>query len=192
MRARLVSAVLGVACRLTGCAATLLLVRFALGRGVESPAALAVLQITLAGVIAVLIGNILEEVAFALSKQLMNWLGQPFARMTRTLRGRVISETYFPDGTWVRRETWKAGVVWEWTERDGSCARIETPAMRVMRTIPLPIQWIAERSITDRPCVPMPKSAGAFRYLWNSATRSRLQPSCGAAQARASRMLRKS
>ncbi len=170
-RPQSVGSVLGATCRLIGCAATLLLLRFELGRGLESQVGLAVLQVTLAAVTAILIGNIVKEAVFALSKQLMNWLGQPFVRVTRTLRGRTVSETYFPDGTWMRRETWKAGAVWEWTERDGSCTRIETPTMRVVRTTPPRIPSNPGRSIIDRPGPPMSQSAGAFRHLWNSAKR---------------------
>ena len=119
-----------------GCIAAVLLLRFQLGRMPELSWPLAVLQVALAGVVAVLIGNLVKEAAFALCEHVVIWLGQPFVRTTRTMRGRSVSETYFPGGTWIRCETWNAGATWEWTERDGSCTRLESPSMAVARATP--------------------------------------------------------
>ena len=163
---RYTSAVIGAACRLIGCIATLLVVRFELGRGLLSPSPLAVLQITLACVAAVLIGNVVKECAFALSERVVNGLGHPFFRTTRTLRGRLVSEIHHPDGTWFRYETWKDGAAWEWTERDGSCVRIESPAMTIVRATPprtsksasarcpIPLHTEARSLVTDRRVLP--------------------------------------
>lgn len=133
----LLCSVLGTASRLSGCAATLLLVRLALDRGLESSLPLAFLQVVLASIVALLIGNIVKEWAFALSEGVVTALGRPFVRKTTTIRGRVLVEIGFPGGTWIRRETWRGGAAWEWTERDGSCTRIESPAMIVVRTTAL-------------------------------------------------------
>jgi hypothetical protein len=98
----------------------------------------------MSSVVALLIGNVVKECTFALSAQVVNGLGHPFFRRTRTLRGRVVSETYLPDGTWVRCETWKRGAAWEWTEQDGSCTRVESPSMTVVRASPL---WLTEQRL---------------------------------------------
>lgn len=97
---------------------------------------LAVLQVALAGITAVLIGNVVKEFAFALSDLAMTAAGRPFARKTVTLTGRRVAEISFPGGTWIRQESWHGGAAWAWTERDGSCTRIESPAMTVSRTTP--------------------------------------------------------
>jgi hypothetical protein len=39
--------------------------------------------------------------------------------------------------TWVRCEAGRHSVACEWTERDGSCTRIQIPAMTVVRAEPL-------------------------------------------------------
>lgn len=131
------SSVLGALCRLSGCAATLLVLRAALGRGLDSSLPLAALQVALASLVALLIGNVVKEWAFALIEGLVTTLGRPFVRKTRAVRGRISTEIGFPGGTWIRHETWKSGIAWEWTERDGSCTRIESPAMIVVRATPL-------------------------------------------------------
>jgi hypothetical protein len=129
--------VLGAACRLSGFAAALLLMRVALVLGLESSLPLAALQIVLALVVAVFIGNIVTEWAFALSETAVTALGFPFLRATMTISGRMVIEISFPGGTWIRREKWRGGAAWEWTERDGSCTRVESPAMTVVRATPL-------------------------------------------------------
>jgi hypothetical protein len=109
VRKRLVSlsSLLGTGCRLSGYVATLFLVRFELSRGLDSSALLAVLQIALAWTLALLIGNVVTECAFALSEGMVTTLGRPFVRKTVTVRGRTVSEIGFPGGTWFRTETWK-------------------------------------------------------------------------------------
>jgi hypothetical protein len=129
--------VLGAVCRLSGFAATLLLVRLVLGRGLESPLPLAVVQVALAWIVALLIGNIVKEWAFALSEGVVTALGRPFVRKTVTISGRVLLEIGFPGGTWIRHERWRGGAAWEWSERDGSCTRIESPAMTMVRATPI-------------------------------------------------------
>jgi hypothetical protein len=84
-----------------------------------------------------MIGEVIREWALALSEWVVTALGRPFVRKSVTLRGRVITEVGFPGGTWIRRETWNSGAVWEWTEYDGSCTRVESPAMTLVRATPL-------------------------------------------------------
>lgn len=133
---RSLSAVLGWLCHLSGTLSAVLLVRFSLGRGVGSPVALAVLQVAMAVIVAVLIGNIVKECAFALAEGVVTTFGRPFFRKSMTITGRLVSEIWFPGGTWIRCETWRRGAACEWTERDGSCTRIEMPAMTVVRASP--------------------------------------------------------
>lgn len=130
------SSVLGLACHLSGGAVTLLLVRFLLSPGLEASLPVAVLQITLVWILALLIGNVVKEWVFALTESAVTALGHPFVRMAATLRGRRSTEIGFPGGTWIRYEAWRGGAAWEWTEPDGSCTRVESPAMTVVRAGP--------------------------------------------------------
>lgn len=132
------SSVLGAVCRLSGGVVTLSLLRVTLDRGLDSSLPLAALQVGLALIVAALIGNVVKEWAFALTEAAVTALGRPFVRRTSALRGRMSLEIGFPGGTWIRRQTWRGGTVWEWTERDGSCTRVESPAMTVVRACPLP------------------------------------------------------
>lgn len=130
------SSMLGAGCRLSGFAVTLLLVRLELSRGLDASLPLAILQIALAWIVAILIGNVVMEWTLALAEGAVTALGRPFIRRMRTVRGRVSTEIGFPGGTWIRWESWRGGASWEWTERDGSCTRVESPAMTVMRASP--------------------------------------------------------
>lgn len=97
---------------------------------------MAFLQVVSAGIAAALIGSIVKECAFVLCERVMTALGYPFMREGLNFSGRAKSEVWFPDGTWIRSEAWRDGAVWEWTERDGSCTRVESPAMTVTRVAP--------------------------------------------------------
>jgi hypothetical protein len=131
------SSVLGSLCRLSGYAVTVLVLRVTLGGGLESSLLPALLQVVLAALVALLIGNVVKEWAFALTEGLVTAFGRPFVRKAVAIGGRTSTEIGFPDGTWIRHETWKGGAALEWTERDGSCTRIESPAMTMARAVPL-------------------------------------------------------
>ena len=142
---RSVSVVLGWLCHLSGTLSAVLLVRFSLSRGLGSPAAMAVLQVAMAVVVGVLIGKIVQECAFALAEGVVTTFGRPFFRKRITITGRLVSEIWLPGGTWIRCETWRKGAACEWTDRDGSCTRIEMPAMTVVRAAP-PLRWNSEHA----------------------------------------------
>lgn len=135
---KLVNAVLGLVCRFTGCITALLLLHVELQHGLASLPAMAVLQGITAGILAVLIGNVVKECSFDLSQHLMTALGYPFVRKSMKFIGRVMSEIeiWFPDGTWIRIETRHRSGALEWTDLDGSCTRVEVPAMTVTRATP--------------------------------------------------------
>ncbi len=137
---RSLSAVLGWLCRLSGTLSAVLLARLSLSDGLVSSPSLAVLQVAMAVIVAVLIGNMVKEFAFALAEGVVTTFGRPFFRKRMTVTGRLVSEIWFPGGTWIRCETWRKGSACEWTERDGSCTRIEMPAMTVVRAGP-PRRW---------------------------------------------------
>jgi hypothetical protein len=136
------SSVLGWVCRVSGCTAAVLLVRVSLSFGLVSSPSVALLQVAMALIVSVLIGTIVTECAFALSEAVVTAFNRPFFRKSVKATGRIVSEIWFPGGTWIRSETWKNGAAWEWTERDGSCTRIEFPAMTVVRAGP-PRSWNA-------------------------------------------------
>lgn len=140
------SSVLGSVCRLSGCAATLLILRVTLVRRLDASLPLAVLQLVLTMLVALLIGNIIKEWAFALTEGLVTAFGRPFVRKARAITGRMSTEIGFPDGTWIRHETWSGGAALEWTERDGSCSRIESPAMTLARTTPFTPRGDSQRA----------------------------------------------
>jgi hypothetical protein len=129
------SLVLGAVCRLSGCAATLSLMYLMLRHLPESSAA-AALQVALALVVAVFLGNVIKECAFALCETVVTALGRPFARKTVTVRGHLVSEVWLPGGSWIRSETWRGGAACTWTDSDGSYTRVQSPAMTVERTTP--------------------------------------------------------
>jgi hypothetical protein len=147
------SSLLGALCRLSGCAATLLLMYLMAHHLPESSAA-AALQIALALLLAVLLGNVIKEGAFALCETVTTALGRSFVRRTATLRGHLVTEVWLPGGTWFRSETWRGGAACTWTESDGSCTRVESPAMTVKRTTP-------QRSWTDAYVHGRPYAGGA-------------------------------
>jgi hypothetical protein len=129
------SSMLGAACHLSGGAATVLLVYLALQHGLASLSAVG-LQLALVLVVAVLTGNVIKECAFALCEIVVTALGRPFARRTVTVQGRLVLEVWIPGGVWIRCQTWEGGAACAWTESDGSCTRVESPAMTIERTAP--------------------------------------------------------
>lgn len=136
------SSVLGFLSGLLGLAAAGVLLGVCLSRGLAASTPLAILQVGAALLLAILIGNVVRECAFAVSESLVTACGQAFYRKSRTLSGRLVSEVWLPGGMWVRCETWRTGAFLTWTERDGSCTGIEMPAMKVARAEP-PRPWLA-------------------------------------------------
>lgn len=123
------SSVLGGCCRLSGFAAAALVLRLCLSRELFTSTLPASLQLGAALALAVLIGGIVRECAFALMEVLVPASGHPFLRKTLTVTGKRVSELWLPDGKWVRCKTWHSGAALAWSERDGSCSEIEMPAV---------------------------------------------------------------
>jgi hypothetical protein len=83
-----------------------------------------VIQFAVAGLTAILLGNVAKEFAFDLYARFVMWSGRSFVRKGKTLGGNDYYEIQFNDGTWMRCEMSSAGTVCEWTESDGRCKRI--------------------------------------------------------------------
>lgn len=130
------SLVLGGCCRLSGLAAALLVARVCLSRGLAAPPSLAVLQVGASVLLAILVGNLIKELIFAVVESLVTACGSPFVRNSLTVTGRRVTELWLPDGTWVRCESWRNGATLTWTQSDGSCSEIAMPALTVARAQP--------------------------------------------------------
>lgn len=82
--------------------------------------------------VAVLVGNLVKEVAMLIAGVVLNWRGCEFHRTRLTLGGAKMTEIYRPDGTWDRyfRETLHS--VHEWSDLQGECHReILDPSARI-------------------------------------------------------------
>ena len=117
-------------CRFSGCVTLLGVMRIGLsGPAPPSPYHSALLIIALF-LLAVALGNIVKEIAFALCAQLSNWAGFNFRRTGRTLGGTPFRDLRRSDGTWRHLERRERKIVVEWTTRDGACRK------RVFRRAP--------------------------------------------------------
>jgi len=116
---------LGSLCRITGCLVIVLCLRVELRNGLLPDATAALIQVGLAGVTAVLIGNVAKEFAFNLCARFIVWSGRTFFRTGLTVGGNSFWELQFRDGTWLKAETASTGMSCEWTEPDGRCNRFE-------------------------------------------------------------------
>lgn len=112
-------------CRLLGCAVTLLVTHVELRGGVMTGLLVAVAQLALEAITAILIGNIAKECAFALCEAIVTASGRTFSRTGVTLSGGAFSETHYPNGTWLRCESGDSGTVCDWTDSLGGCNRVE-------------------------------------------------------------------
>jgi hypothetical protein len=117
-------------CRFSGCVTLLGVMRIGLsGPAPPSPYYFVLLIIALF-LLAVALGNIVKEIAFALCAQLSNWAGFNFRRTGRTLGGTPFRDLRRSDGTWRHLERREREIVVEWTTRDGACRK------RVFRRAP--------------------------------------------------------
>jgi hypothetical protein len=113
-------------CRLIGCAVIAIVLHAELKDGLL-PGVGAVIQLAVAGLTAILLGNVVKELAFDLYARLLMWSGRCFVREGRTPGGSRYCEIQFNDGTWLRCEMRSGAAIYEWTEPDGSCKRVALP-----------------------------------------------------------------
>src|ERR1019366_4317059 len=106
-------------CRFSGCVTLLGVMRIGLsGPAPPSPYHSALLIIALF-LLAVALGNIVKEIAFALCAQLSNWAGFNFRRTGRTLGGTPFRDLRRSDGTWRHLE-----------RRERNCCRMDNSRRR--------------------------------------------------------------
>jgi hypothetical protein len=112
-------------CRFIGCAAILASLRVELRDGLLPSTTGAAIQLGIAVLTAILLGNVAKEFTFDLFARLTLCSGRAFVRSGLTASGKTFWEVQFRDGTWMRCETESTQAICEWTERDGQCNRIE-------------------------------------------------------------------
>ena len=110
-------------CRFLGCLVIGVVLHAELQDGLFSGSA-GVIQLSAAGLTAILFGNVAKEVAFDLYARIVLWSGRTFLRTGLTLAGNTYHEMQFTDGTWIRYEIGSEGTFCEWTEADGRCNRV--------------------------------------------------------------------
>jgi hypothetical protein len=88
-----------------------------------------VIQCGLCAMSAVMIGNIVKEVAFSIAERIARALERDFTRSGVTFTGKRYRFVQYVDGTWMRCESGPHGTVCEWMDTFGACNRIETSAM---------------------------------------------------------------
>jgi hypothetical protein len=116
---------LATVCRLAGCGVALGILSVELRGSATSGAATLILFWTGSALTAVLIGNCAREWTFELCSRLVTLSGHTFCRTGVTLGGRAFLEVHYPRGTWLRCEFGAADSVYEWTDRNGRCKRLE-------------------------------------------------------------------
>ena len=116
-------------CRVIGCGVIVASLRVELRDGLLPSTVAAVIQLGLAGLTALLFGNVAKEFAFDLAARFTVLCGRAFVRTGLTVRGNPFWETQFTDGTWMRCETNSTQAICEWTEPDGRCNRLEVRAI---------------------------------------------------------------
>jgi hypothetical protein len=112
-------------CRVLGCVVIVVSLRVELRDGLLPNTIGAAIQLGLAGLMAVLYGNVVKEFAFDLIARFTLWSGRTFVRNGLTASGKKFLEIQFRDGTWMRCEAESTRAIYEWTEPDGRCNRIE-------------------------------------------------------------------
>jgi hypothetical protein len=117
---------LATICRLAGCGVALGILSVELRGSVSSGAVMLVLVWVGSALTAVLIGNFTKEWTFELCSRLVTLSGRMFFRTGVTLGGRAFLEVHYPRGTWLRCEFGAAVSVYEWTDPNGRCNRLET------------------------------------------------------------------
>ena len=121
-----------ILCHFSGCVTLLGVMRIGLSGPAPPSPYHSVLLIIAVLPLAVALGNIVKEIAFALCAQLSNWAGFNFRRAGRTLGGTPFRDLRRSDGTWRHLERREREIVVEWTTRDGACHK------RVFRRAPCP------------------------------------------------------
>jgi len=124
-------------CRVTGCLVIVLSLRLELRAGLLASTMAALIQLGVAGLTAILIGNVAKEFAFDLCARFIVWSGRAFLRTGLFMNGRSFWEIQFRDGTWMRGETASTGTSCEWTEPDGRCNRFEVRTIARGQRAPL-------------------------------------------------------
>lgn len=125
-------------CSLVGCVVILAGLRAELREGLLPNTSAACIQLGVAGITAILLGNVARELAFDVSARLTLWSGRAFIRTGLTVGGRAFWEIQFRNGTWMRSENGAALAFCEWTEPDGRCHRLEVLARNARRSRGMP------------------------------------------------------
>ncbi|HVN45297.1 MAG TPA: hypothetical protein VMT66_08585 [Steroidobacteraceae bacterium] len=112
-------------CRVAGCVVIVASLRVELQDGLLPNTPATIIQLGIAGLTAILLGNVAKEFAFDLSARFTMWRGQPFVRNGLTVGGTTFWEIQFTDGTWMRFEKESTQTICEWTAPDGRCNRLE-------------------------------------------------------------------
>jgi hypothetical protein len=123
-----------------------------LRNGLAPSALLAVAQLAVSALIAVLLGNIVRECAFEVCSALTTYSGRAFFREGITVAGVKFEEVHYPGGTWFRCESGSEVVTCEWTEPDGRCSQIKIRAgaegMTCYTSAPSPPRCYTNPSLT--------------------------------------------
>jgi hypothetical protein len=122
-------------CRITGCVVIVLSLHAELRNGLLPSTPAALIQVCVAVLTAVLLGNVAKEFAFDLCARLILWSGQSFVRSGLTVGGKTFWETQLRDGRWVRSEAGPTQTSCEWTQLDGRCNRFEVRSIARGREI---------------------------------------------------------
>ena len=112
-------------CRVIGCVVIVASLRVELRDGLLPNTTGAAIQLGVAGLTAILFGNVAKEFAFDVFARLTLWSGRTFVRNGLTASGKTFWEVQFRDGTWMRCETESTETICEWTVPDGRCNRLE-------------------------------------------------------------------
>jgi hypothetical protein len=110
-------------CRLLGCAAIVAMSYVSIQHTGAISASQAFPFGLLLTTVALLVGNLIKEVAILIGGIAINWLGLEFRRTRLSISGAQLSEVYRPDGTWDRYILETAETIHEWSDPNGGCHR---------------------------------------------------------------------
>jgi hypothetical protein len=111
-------------CRLSGGATLAAVIRINLGGPPPPGPVWSFGLLVFAFLVALGVGTIVKEMAFALVGQVANWAGNDFERTGMTFQGHLFSDIRCSDGTWCRSELRGCEVVSEWTDGNGDCHKL--------------------------------------------------------------------
>lgn len=111
------------ACRLLGCATVLATTDISIRHAGTIPTSQIIPFGLFVVAVALLVGNLIKEVAILIGSMAMNRLGLDFRRTRLTLNGAQIREVYRPDGTWDQYILETPEIIHEWSDLDGECHR---------------------------------------------------------------------